>query len=88
MLPTQSHRRLRVRIRLACAHALLVVGYVTPATSLQPGIHYVSLPSRPGAHFVGTAALDLSTGRIPSTFTTRSQGVPHVPQRPSATMAS
>jgi hypothetical protein len=28
------------------------------------------------------------TGRLPSTFTTRSHGVPHVPQRPSATMAS
>jgi hypothetical protein len=28
------------------------------------------------------------TGRFPSTFTTRFHGVPHVPQRPSATMAS
>jgi hypothetical protein len=85
MLLAQPQRRSRVRVGFAGAHALLIVEYITPAAGLQPG---VGTHQSPRTHTPLGQPPSIFSGRFPSTFTTRSHGVPHVPQRPSATMAS
>src|SRR5450755_2253549 len=85
MLLAQPQRRSRVRVGFAGAHALLIVEYITPAAGLQPG---VGTHQSPRTHTSLGQPPSIFSGRFPSTFTTRSHGVPQVPHRPSATMAS